>query len=66
MLYRDGTEVKSNGYSYGRPGFHSQNHMVAHNFPVPGDPVPSSDLHKYQTCTCYTGIHATKPFTYIK
>lgn len=33
--------------------------------PIPGNPIPSSDFHRCQACTC-TCIHAGKILTYIK
>lgn len=53
--WRDGSMVKSTGYSYKRPGFniqHACNSSQSSGTPVPGDPIPSSDLKYYMHMVC--------------
>lgn len=75
MDCRDSSVFKSTGFSFrlphstSQPPFNSQHphgSSAVSVTPVPGDLMPSSGLHRHQTCTQCTNIRAGKTAKYIK
>jgi len=69
-LERDGSTVQSTCHSYRVScrfnSLHSCGSSRSFEAPVPGDPVPTSDLQEYQSCLWYIYIHAGKTLIHSK